>query len=87
MSSASSLDPGPRPDCYFSCDGEEMVSQLVTQGRQRKEKSWFGEGQRCEDVMKKSVLTADFEQKECAPPMFRSKYAIMKEKQVQNQCS
>lgn len=76
---ASSLDPGPLPQLYFSCDPEQLESRLLgghsTRSRSRLETVE-------EEVMKKSVLSADFEQLECAPAMTQSRYAISKMRKV-----
>ena len=80
---ASCLDPGPKPESYFSCGGDEMITQLLApHKRGREEKAvvgWSKDGPVCEDIMKKSILTPDFEQKQHAPPIHLSKYALKKQ--------
>ena len=77
----SRLDPGPeiRGELYFSLDTESMI------GGCRKGRSLVLTRPRGHDphheLMKKSVITADFEKRESAPPI-KSQYAIQKMKKV-----
>ena len=78
---SSSLDPGQemKGELYFSFDVESVMSghgkgrSLVERGR--------GHDPHYE-LMKKSVITPDFEKRESAPPISHSRYAIQKTKKV-----
>ena len=77
---SSHLDPGTEMNgqLYFSFDVESVVS-----GR-GKGNPPLDQGGRDphHELMKKSVITADFEKRESAPPISRSRYAIEKMKKV-----
>ena len=84
---SSSLDPGQdlMGELYFSFDVESLVGGcgkgrgLVDQGGGRDPHH---------ELMKKSVITPDFEKRESAPPINNSHYAIQKMKKVWSQlCS
>ena len=81
---SSSLDPGQdmMGDLYFSFDVESLVGGC-DKGRGLVEKR--GGRDPHHDLMKKSVITPDFEKKESAPPINNSRYAIQKMKKVLSQ--
>ena len=85
---ASELEVGPLPGLYFSCDTDEMVDRLMAPRTKGRTQVVTGRGCRGESgssqetIMKKSVVTSDFERKDCAPPISQSRYAIKKLKRV-----
>ena len=62
-------------ELYFSYDRDTILSQphssLVVDDLDK-------------DLMKRSVITPDFEKKECAPPVFQSRVALKKMKKVEH---
>lgn len=78
---ASSLDPGQdmKGQLYFSFDVESLVGGC---GKGRSLVEQRGGHDPHYELMKKSVITPDFEKKESAPPINRSRYAIQKMKKV-----
>ena len=81
VSLCSSLDPGPTPSLYFSCDPDKMLDTLLapkTRTRVKGQHVGVGLGGTKEDF----VITADFERKECAPPLSLSRHAKKKMNQV-----
>ena len=77
---ASELDPGPQPQLYFTSDPDKMVTALM--GSSRCEKRVCSQKQAPKDLLKKSIITSDFERKECAPPISQSRYAVKRMKKV-----
>lgn len=75
ISLSSSLDPGPAPELYFSCDPDKMLQGLLGPRASIEQR---GQQRDHEPVMKDCVITADFEKLECAPPMTVSKYTRKK---------
>ena len=73
---SSSLNPGPTPDLYFSCDPNKMLDTLLSTGLRGSQVS------RVEEVLKDCVITADFERRDCAPPISVSKRQQKKINQV-----
>lgn len=81
VSLASSLDPGPKRDLYFTCDPEKMVERLLApqgKGASSGVGRIGGSAMSTEEVMRSSVITPDFEQKESAPPISQSKHTRKK---------
>lgn len=76
---SSTLNPGPTPDLYFSCDPNEMLDTLLNTGVNGSQPSG---GIREKDIMKDCVITADFERRDCAPPISVSKQQQKKMNQV-----
>ena len=78
---SSSLDPGQemKEDLYFSFDVESLVVDGCGKGRSLVE---HGRRDPHRELMKKSVITPDFEKRESAPPINHSRYAIQKMKKV-----
>ena len=78
---SSSLDPGQdmMGDLYFSFDVESLVGGC---GKGRGLVGQRGGRDPHHDLMKKSVITPDFEKKESAPPISNSRYVIQKMKKV-----
>ncbi len=74
---ASALDPGPGPELYFSCDTDTMIDALMVPRGGSGHLSG-GDG----GIMKRSVLTSDFEKKESVPPSYQSRYTKKKENKV-----
>ena len=81
----SSLDPGPQQDLYFSCDPNVVVDSVLPP-RTLRSKVGSNIGRR-QDMRKDYVITSDFEQKECAPPIKVSSYARKKAAKVYNSYS
>ena len=81
---SSSLDPGQdmMGELYFSFDVESLVGGC---GKGRGLVEQRGGRDPHHDLMKKSVITPDFEKKESAPPINNSRYAIQKMKKVWSQ--
>ena len=75
ISLSSSLNAGPQPELYFSCDPDQMLHSLFTSHTRGIVGGGRGEE---EEVMRKCVITADFEKKERVPPITTSKYARKK---------
>jgi hypothetical protein len=66
---ATTLKPSVEESLYFSYSRKKGISRTVA----GKAATTWGESE--EDLMKRSVVTSDFEKKEVAPPMYVSKYA------------
>lgn len=80
---SSKLDPGQdmNGELYFSFDVENLVGGCG-KGRSLVEQRSRGERDPHHELMKKSVITPDFEKRESAPPINHSRYAIQKMKKV-----
>ena len=78
---SSSLDPGQdmKGDLYFSFDVESLLGGC---GKGRSLVEQWGGCDPHRELMKKSVITPDFEKRESAPPINHSRYAIQKKKKV-----
>jgi hypothetical protein len=78
---SSSLDPGQdiMGELYFSFDVESLVGGC---GKGRGLVEQRGGRDPHHALMKKSVITPDFEKRESAPPINQSRYAIQKMKKV-----
>jgi len=70
---ASSLQPAITEDLYFSFDQEEILRSS--------NKGIFVEDVD-KELMKRSVITPDFERKERAPAMSQSRYTLQKTRKV-----
>ena len=77
---SSSLDPGPemKGELYFSFDVESVTDR---QGKVKLSQDQGGRDPH-HKLMKKSVITPDFEKRESAPPITQSRYAIQRMKKV-----
>ena len=77
----SSLDPGQdlMGELYFSFDVESLVGGC---GKGRSLLEQRGGHDPHHKLMKKSIITPDFEKRESAPPISHSRYAIQKMKKV-----
>lgn len=73
VSLSSSLDTGPAPELYFSCDADRMVHRLLAP-RLPLGAGLAGNKSPQQEVMKNCVLTPDFEKRDCAPPLSVSKH-------------
>ncbi len=74
LSLSSCLDPGPQSDLYFSCDPDmEVEDNVLPPHTQRSKVAVPHKG-----VRKDCVISPDFEQRECAPPIKISRYAHKK---------
>lgn len=78
---SSKLDPGQdmNGELYFSFDVESLVGGC---GKGRSLVEQRGGRDPHHELMKKSVITPDFEKRESAPPINHSRYAIQKMKKV-----
>ena len=74
---ATSLQPLMKEKPYFSLDHRGSLASSSSAGRRGS--SWE---ERDEDLMKRSVITSDFEKRDSAPPMYVSKYAKAKARKV-----
>lgn len=70
---STSLQPCMKEKPYFSF--KKSLKSTPSSASRLMAVSW---GERDEDLMKKSVITPDFEKRETAPPMYVSKYAKAK---------
>ena len=77
---ATTLKPSVEETLYFSYSRKKGISRVAAGG---KTSTTWGEGE--EELMKKSVVTPDFEKKEAAPPMYVSKYARARARKVSPQ--
>lgn len=77
ISLSSSLDPGPKPGLYFTCDPDKMADRILAGV-----KGCPQAGTREKEVVQDCVITPDFEQKDCAPPISISKHERKKINQV-----
>ena len=73
---ATTLKPSVEESLYFSYSRKKGISRTVA----GKAATTWGESE--EDLMKRSVVTSDFEKKEVAPPMYVSKYAKARARKV-----
>ena len=73
---ATSLKPSVEETLYFSYSRKKGISRTAA----GKAATTWGESE--EDLMKRSVVTSDFEKKEVAPPMYVSKYARARARKV-----
>ena len=73
---ASSLQPHLDESIYFSYD---PVKAKDTDASKQKRTLCHNE---VDSLLKKSVITSDFEKKECAPPINRSRYSLEKSRKV-----
>lgn len=78
---SSSLDPGPdvMGQLYLKFDLESVVEK---HGKRHPQPLGQGGRDPLHELMKKSVITADFEKREAAPPISQSRYAAQKMKKV-----
>ena len=74
---ASSLKPCMKETLYFSFSRKRGLSQSA-----RKPAVSLSWGQSEDDIMKKSVITSDFEKRDVAPPMYVSKFSKAKARKV-----
>lgn len=74
---STSLQPCMKEKPYFSF--KKSLKSTPSSASRLMAVSW---GERDEDLMKKSVITPDFEKRETAPPMYVSKYAKAKARKV-----
>lgn len=81
---SSCLDPGPdmAGQLYFSFDVESAVGGRGQQGLSLSVGGAGGKRDPHHELMKKSVITSDFEKREYAPVINRSRYAVQKMKKV-----
>lgn len=82
----SKLDPGQemKGELYFSFDVESLMGG---RGKGRSLLEQKGGHDPYHELMKKSVITPDFEKRESAPPISKSRYAIQKTKKVWYGCN
>lgn len=73
---STSLQPCMKERPYFSATTKRALKSSPTS---RSALQW---GESEEELMKKSVITSDFEKREVAPPMYVSKYARAKARKV-----
>jgi hypothetical protein len=71
----TSLQPRMKEKPYFSYSSKSGVVSVSSSTGKQLGLSW---GETEEELLKKSVITSDFEKKETAPPMYVSKYAKAK---------
>ena len=78
---SSSLDPGPdmMGQLYLNFDLERVVEE---RGKRRLQPLGPGGRGPLHELMKKSVITTDFEKREAAPPITQSRYTAQKTKKV-----
>ena len=74
MGLASSLQPGITEELYFSFDQEEILRSS--------HRGTFLED--VDEVMKRSIITPDFERKERVPAISQSRYTLQKIRKVCN---
>ena len=75
----TSLQPCIKEKPYFSYSSKSGVVSASSSTGKQLGLPW---GEREEELLKKSVITSDFEKKETAPPMYVSKYAKAKARKV-----